>query len=310
MSKVDEAWLEFSRNENLRDADPRRLRRAAEQGRLIRIHRGAFLEPARLVGLTAEERYAYLVLGAAGAARTRPIVSHLSAAVLWGAPLIGPTPTLVHVLVTTAAGTRTEHGFRKHASPVLDRGHEVRGEVRLTSLTRTLAETAADSPFVAAVGILDWALSHHDITKVDILTALDEYAVGRGRRRAERVVSFADGRAGSVGESLSRVRIHEAGLPRPELQVPFFDSRGKIGVVDFWWPDHNLIGEFDGVAKYVREEFTGGRDVADVVINEKVREDRLRAVGPNVTRWGWSIALSPFVLRAQLLQRGLPLTRA
>jgi len=101
----------------------------------------------------------------------------------------------------------------------------------------------------------------------------------------------------------------EAGLPAPELQVPFSDRAGRIGVVDFWWPDHQLIGEFDGVSKYVRDEFTGGRDPAEVVVAEKVREDRLRALGPGVARWGWSVAWAPYMLQAQLRERGLPTIR-
>ncbi|HEY4225135.1 MAG TPA: hypothetical protein VGM70_04930 [Pseudolysinimonas sp.] len=179
----------------------------------------------------------------------------------------------------------------------------------MTSLVRTLADVAADSPLVTAVGMLDWALAHHPVSKGDVLGALDEFDIRRGRRRAERAIAFADARAGSPGESLSRVRIHEAGMPAPQLQVPFGDQAGRIGVVDFWWPEYQLIGEFDGVAKYVREEFTGGRDAADVVIAEKRREDRLRALGPIVARWGWPLAWGDLGLEALLRTYGLPIRR-
>lgn len=138
---------------------------------------------------------------------------------------------------------------------------------------------------------------------------LNRLDIRRGRRRAERAIAFADARSGSPGETLSRVRMWEAGLPAPELQVPFSDRAGRIGVVDFWWPQYDLIGEFDGVSKYVRDEFTGGRDPAEVVIAEKVREDRLRALGPAVARWGWSVAWAPYALQAQLRDRGLPSSR-
>jgi len=305
---VDPDSLQFSRD-ILEQGSLRHLRRAAERGRLVRVHRGAFLPSEGWRALTETEQYTYRILGAVGSARVIPVVSHVSAAVLHGAPIIGPLPSLVHVLATQAAGTRTEHGYRKHATPFVADGLDIRGELRMTSLVRTLAEVAADSPFLTAIGMLDWALSQHPISKDDIVRALDDFRVRRGRARALRAIDFADARAGSPGESLSRVRIHQAGMPPPELQVEFGDARGRVGIVDFWWPDHQLIGEFDGVAKYMRDEFTGGRTPAEVVIAEKQREDRLRALGPVVVRWGWPLAWSDLGLEALLRTYGLPVRR-
>ena len=54
----------------------------------------------RWAKLTETERYSHRVLGAVLESRTSPIVSHISAAVLNGAPIIGPMPSLVHVLCT------------------------------------------------------------------------------------------------------------------------------------------------------------------------------------------------------------------
>ncbi len=300
--------LQFVR-ELAEQGDIRELQRAAQRGRLLRVHRGAYYPFERWERLTQTERYTFRMLGCVGASRIPPTISHVSAAVLHGAPIIGPIPTLVHMLATTAAGTRTEHGYRKHATAFADADVEIRGELRLTSLVRTLADTAVDSPFLTAVGVLDWAFANHPVTAADVIGVLDRLDIRRGRRRAERAISFADARSGSPGETLSRVRIWEAGLPAPELQVAFYDKQGRIGIVDFWWPDYQLIGEFDGVSKYVRDEFTGGRDTATVVVAEKVREDRLRALGHAVARWGWSVAWPPLMLQGQLRGRGLPVNR-
>ncbi|MEO6532537.1 MAG: hypothetical protein ABIO06_03070 [Pseudolysinimonas sp.] len=300
--------LQFLRDLSER-GDIRELQRAAERGRLVRVHRGAYYPFERWDKLTQTERYTYQVLGSVGTNRVNPTISHVSAAVLHGAPIIGPMPNLVHMLATSAAGTRTEHGYRKHATEFPDEEIESRGELRITSLLRTLADVATDSPFLTSVGVLDWALGSHAVTATDVLGMIERLEIRRGRRRAERAIAFADARSGSPGETLSRVRMFEAGLPAPELQVSFADQAGRIGVVDFWWPDYQLIGEFDGVSKYVRDEFTGGRDPAQVVVAEKVREDRLRALGPAVARWGWSVAWAPFMLQAQLRGRGLPSSR-
>jgi hypothetical protein len=129
-----------------------------------------------------------------------------------------------------------------------------------------------------------------------------------GKRKAVAVAAFADGAAESPGESISRAAIHLLGFPPPVLQQEFRDSRGLMGVVDFWWPEYNLIGEFDGRGKYLRDEFTAGKDAGEMVINEKQRENRLRATRthPNFARWEWTTAMSLPRLRALLLASGLP----
>ena len=101
--------------------------------------------------------------------------------------------------------------------------------------------------------------------------------------------------------------MHQIGCPPPELQRTFRDRNGAfVATTDFWWPDYNLAGEFDGRSKYLREEFTQGRTPAQVVIDEKVREDALRALGPGMSRWVWEEALSARALRLKLTRAGLP----
>ena len=101
--------------------------------------------------------------------------------------------------------------------------------------------------------------------------------------------------------------MHQIGCPSPELQQTFRDRNGAfVATTDFWWPDYNLTGEFDGRAKYLREELTQGRTPAQVVIEEKVREDALRALGPGMSRWVWEEALSARALRLKLTRAGLP----
>jgi hypothetical protein len=126
-----------------------------------------------------------------------------------------------------------------------------------------------------------------------------------GSARLRRVLELADGASGSPGESVSRVAMHLEGLPKPVLQQPFRDRRGLIGVVDFWWPQFNLIGEFDGRGKYTRDDMLNGMSPAEAVLAEKAREDRLRALGPGVVRWDWPYAISPPRLARKLRDAGL-----
>jgi hypothetical protein len=196
--------------------------------------------------------------------------------------------------------------MRKHASADLSTGVERRGQLTITGIPRTVVEVATDCSFTTAVGVTDWALAKGHVTKDQLPALLDELGIRRGRTKAMRVFEFADGRSASPGESLSRVRMHEAGFPPPVLQHRFDDAHGLAGIVDFWWPEHNLVGEFDGVAKYVREELTHGKDITQIILDEKWREDRIRALGPRVTRWDWATAWPQYGLYAHLLRTGLP----
>jgi hypothetical protein len=106
-----------------------------------------------------------------------------------------------------------------------------------------------------------------------------------GVRRAMRVVSFADGRADAVSESLARGLFAEVGLPSPKLQVPIYDRTGIIGIVDFLFETQRTIVEVDGRAKY--------RNHPDSLFQEKLREDRLREAGYEVTRLSWAELVGP-----------------
>jgi hypothetical protein len=91
----------------------------------------------------------------------------------------------------------------------------------------------------------------------------------------------------SPGETPSRLAIHRAGLPAPELQYLVRTEGGVVlGQVDFWWDEFATAGEFDGRAKYGRL-LRPGQDPGDVAFAEKVREDALRADGREVVRWIW-----------------------
>lgn len=298
--------LTLTRHRNVAVSDDRSLRRAAARGEMTRLAIGAYVPTALWNTLGREERHR-LSAAAASEMSATFVASHRTAAVLLGIPLLGRGDGLVHARVTVAAGSRTEHGYRKHA--VADTTlhlTEVDG-VLTTTLDRTVIDIAMSESFESGVVAADWALQHGATTE-SLRTALEELAPKRGRARAEAVIAFADAASGSVGESFSRVLIERAGFPRPLLQVGFEDAGGLIGYVDFFWPDFRLIGEFDGLEKYSKQAYLAGRVPSEVVTDEKIREDRLRATEtePGVSRWIWLTLMAPPALERQLRGAGLP----
>jgi hypothetical protein len=85
------------------------------------------------------------------------------------------------------------------------------------------------------------------------------------------------------------VAIAAAGLPVPVLQweVRASATGAFIGRVDVGWPELRTVGEFDGLVKYGRT-LRPGQDLAEVLVEEKRREDALRDEDLSVVRWIWS----------------------
>ena len=101
----------------------------------------------------------------------------------------------------------------------------------------------------------------------------------------------------------------QSGFPIPNLQVPFRDNRGLIGYPDFDWEEIKLLGEFDGFEKYSSQQYLKGKTPSEVVVAEKNRENRLRALGYNVVRWVWDDLRDERRLIALLHEAGLPSTK-
>jgi hypothetical protein len=288
--------------------------RSARRGDFVRVQRGVWMPQNDWSALDHDQRYRALVIATAAYFGNGAVFSHHSAAAIWKLPWLGPWPTKAHVLGSSSIGGKSTGTITRHD---MDRIHTIDliDGLRVTSLLDTVVDLARVLPHHHAVVVLDAALrrTEHPLKDVprtnlrqaDLLERLSAEPHRKGHVRAAAAIDFADGRADRPGESLSRVSISRAKLTAPELQVPMRGASGRQWVVDFWWPEFNVIGEFDGESKYTDPEFLHGRTPAQAVIDEKWREDDLRATGRGMTRWGWSIAQSIAQLRTQLTRAGV-----
>ena len=107
------------------------------------------------------------------------------------------------------------------------------------------------------------------------------------------VTAFADQRAESVGESRSRLIIHQVGLPPPKPQYEIVDQATGVdpGPLRLRLEEHRTVGEYDGKIKYGRL-LKPAQDPGDVVYDEKLREDMLRDLGHEVARWTSPISVT------------------
>lgn len=291
------------------------LRRLHSSGAIVRLRSGVFLPKTPGVEIERDEAYRFQVHAAAQVLSTAQF-SHDSAAVLWGLPTLGPWPKEVHVLSARASGGRSHGNIRRHCVGEEEPEAEIEG-LRLTSLSRTLVDASCTSRFIRAVGMVDHGLRRptegefrkqigaSTPTKQELLDLVASLAPYSGSAKAIKVVEFADGRAGSLLESLSRVQFMLLGFPVPQLQVPFFDDDGFIGNADFYWPELDLIGESDGDFKYDGAESPSGLSAEEVKKAEKAREDRMRRLVKGFVRWDWATAYDRRRLAAWVRPFGL-----
>lgn len=263
---------------------------AVRSGLYTALRRGVYAETALLPD-GAPERHAAEVAAAARTTALDVVGSHESAA-------------LVHDLTTFAA---------HHGPPVLTR-HRDSGARRpdgtpsallaahvplhhratlhgaaVTSLARTAVDLARKGPALSAVVAVDAAL-RRGVSRGELEEVLRVAKGWPGTRPASRYVEFGDGRAESALESVGRWRMHEIGMPTPQLQLPVHDHVGLIGRVDFAFEEQRVIGEADGLQKYLLLD-DGEASLGNPLALEKLREDRLRDAEWEIFRFTWAIAV-------------------
>lgn len=175
--------------------------------------------------------------------RLGAVISHQSAALLWGIEL-ATTPAQPHVTVGRNRGRAAHEGVEVHRRDVGPDEREYLEEVPITSLLRTLLDLARSLPPAEAVAAVDSALRQRLVTLDALAAAARALPPGQGRPKVQRVLELADPRSGSVLESLLRVLLAERGLPAPRSQLYI---RGA-GRVDFAWEAQRLVVETDGFA--------------------------------------------------------------
>ncbi len=264
------------------------------------IRRGQYAEKLDLTVLPPWERARWMHLRQVHAVMNamRPgsvAVSHQSALVLHGMPIWGLDLSRVHVTRMDGQSGGLVAGVQHHLG-VLTAADLTGVDGRLvTSVARAALESACTTSFEVGVVGFDAVLRAGHLGEDEVLRLQSAITFWPGSATARKALRFGNGLAESVGESRLRVLMYEHGLPEPRLQTEFYDRHGLIGRVDFDFDGYNLVVEFDGALKY-------GGGSSEVLIREKRREDRLRALGLTVVRTDWSDFDHPAALAAGFLQ--------
>lgn len=274
--------------------------RYLRDGRWERIRRGQYAEKVDLAALHPWERVRWNhrqhVHAVMNSLRSGSVaVSHQSALVLHGLPIWGLDLSRVHVSRLDGQSGGVVAGVHHHLGKLTRDDLAVVAGRMATTVPRAVVESACTASFEVAVVSIDAALREYGMSDEDTDRLLELSRFWPGSSTARAALCFGSRRSESVGESRLRVLLHDYGLPEPVLQAEFHDRHGLIGRVDFHFPAYNLVLEFDGLLKY-------GGGSPEILVREKRREDRLRALGLTVARTVWSDFEHPAHLAATIRQ--------
>lgn len=256
-------------------------------GDWVRVRRGAYVLGDGWSELSDNERYAVLCRAVVRQANTDVVLSHLSSANEYDAPLWDCDLTSVHLTRRDERAGRAEAGVVQHRGVIaavdeesegevrLDEDVEVRNGVAVMSATRTALELTTLLDVEHALVEIDFLL-HNGLTTLEKLWARYEAMVFWPRTlTTDLVLRLADGRSESVGETRSRFLCWAQHLPAPVPNYPILDTRGvEVARVDLAWPDLGVFLEFDGKVKY-QALLRDGESVVDCVLREKQRESMI-----------------------------------
>jgi hypothetical protein len=242
--------------------------RAIANGGLVRVVRGVGAPLELWRGWSQADRYRARIHAVAATTSQRLVFSHAAAAALWRMPWFGSRPATVDATFAGDAGRSTSliraHGLLSDVTTI--------DGLLVTPLARTVVDVARSCALETAVVVADSVLAARrsddtvrpeTTTRPDLLDECEWVPRSHGGAKARTAIEFADAASGSPGESVSRVSMWRIGAPTPILQQRFPAPHGEW-FVDYWWPDFGLIGEFDGIGKYLRDPAPGS--VADAIV--------------------------------------------
>jgi hypothetical protein len=146
-----------------------------------------------------------------------------------------------------------------------------------------------------------------DTTLDSARAAAESFGAKCHRERAERIIELARPGAATPLETGSRCVILQHGFQEPVLQQPHFDHAGCfLGRTDTHWHERSTSGESDGRIKYLDPRYRNGRSMEQVLMDEKIRQQKIEATGVRIIRWMWEDMIHPERLVRLLTAAGIP----
>ncbi len=270
-----------------------------KRGELLRSDRGVYVYSDFARSLTDFERPLARIVSAAKCSN-QLVLSHISAALWWGAPLL-EKPELVHFSVPTNS-TRRQVSTKIHRNRLQQcESSVIHQNLPVTSIVDTLLDCTVAYPVLTALTLGNYFLKEELIeyqTASEALLDPGLYRSGRCQQVQELLNPYCE----SPLETLIWFRIKGWGIELPAQQVWIDCGGGQKHRADFLWWGPKVILEADGKVKY-----SGIYGKADEVIRqERARQRNLERQGWTVLRVEWSeVQNQPRNLLARLNAAGV-----
>jgi hypothetical protein len=255
------------------------IQRSLSAREIVALRRGVYVEQGSYAAMASAER---ATVGAVAACLARPgsVVSHHSAALIHGLPLLGSRPALPRLLFPAEQGRHADKARGVQIRTSLLPGTHIlqRGEWRVTTVARTVCDVAREERAINSLVLADAALARRQTTLRELCEVRDVCSGWPGSPALRETLRLAHSGSESPYESIARFQLL---LLRMSVipQVWAFDAAGWIGCGDIWLPSLWTFLEIDGDVKYDR------RSSGDTtLLVEKLRQERLEEAGFGVAR--------------------------
>jgi hypothetical protein len=173
----------------------------------------------------------------------RGVVAGFAAAALHGSKWADDT----RVVELIHDNWRSPPGIQTRADRIADDEIELAAGIPVTSPARTALDFGCWYPTMTAVAGIDSLARAVEFNRADVELLAHRYAGRKGIMRARQAIELIDAGAQSPKESWLRVVLIQAGLPRPQTQIPVVDEWGNaIAYLDMGWEAVKVAVEYDG----------------------------------------------------------------
>jgi hypothetical protein len=207
-------------------------------GRLHPLHRGVYAVGHAAVPV--EGRF----LAAVKACGPLAVLSHVSAAALWG---ILEWDDRHPEVTLPGTGKRRHARIRIHRAPLQRDDRTRRLGIPVTTPARTLVDLAAVLPLRALRRSVGQAQSLRLVNLPQLAATLDRAGPYKGRGTLAKLLASGPAPTRSELEDLVLNLLLRGGFERPDVNVPLVLD-GRRTVPDFRWPAQQLVVEADGAA--------------------------------------------------------------
>ncbi len=204
----------------------------------VRVFRNVYVPRGVVVDARIKAEAAWLFAG------PDAVLAGKSAAVVHGSKWVDDSEPAEVIRV---GHLRTPRGLRTHDYVLEpDEAMMVDG-MAVTTPERTAFDLGRRHPARWAVAVLDALANATNVKMLDVALLAERHRGARGIVQLRDILEDVDGGAESPQETYTRLKLVNAGLPRPETQIVITDSAGRIVArADLGWKRYRVLVEYDG----------------------------------------------------------------